>query len=101
MSSRIEIQTHGFHSAALLSQCLGLGPILKLLLFNKKGGGWLKYKYLVKKKEEKKKEVEKRHECLMQQKKKIPALLNVAVMSAWVIGSGSGYWQRKLDLAQG
>lgn len=48
-----------------------------------------------------KKEVEKRHECLMQQKKKAPNLLNVAVMSAWVIGSGSGYWQRKLDLAQG
>lgn len=48
-----------------------------------------------------KKEVEKRHECLMQQKKKAPNLLNVAVMSAWVIGSGSGYWQRNLDLAQG
>lgn len=35
------------------------------------------------------------------EKKIIPNLLNVAVMSAWVIGSGSGYWQRKLDLARG
>lgn len=34
-------------------------------------------------------------------KKKQLNLLNIAVMSAWVIGSGSGYWQRKLDLAQG
>jgi len=92
--SRIETQTHRFHSAELLSQCLGLGPILKLLLFNKKGGGWLKYKYLVKKRR-KKKEVEKRHECLMQQKKKSQTSLMLQLCQLGllavevVIGSGS------------
>lgn len=99
ISSRIETQTHSFHSAGLVSQCLGLGPILKLLLFNKKGGGWLKYKYLEggrkNEEEKKKKEVEKRHECLMQQKKKPQTSLMLLLCQLGllavevVIGSGS------------